>query len=497
MTTIARTAQGRVEGRQKNDVLLFAGIPYAAPPVGPLRFRAAQSHEPWSETRPSKRFGPASPQNPGTGLTGVANTRWDEDCLTLNISTPALDDARRPVLVWIHGGGYRTGQGAIPWYDGSKFARNSDIVVISINYRLGALGFAHLARFGDEFASSGANGTLDQIFALEWVRDNIASFGGDPENVTIAGESAGGFSIGTLLGNQRATGLFKRAIAQSGAAHHTLPVSASEKVTDLFCDLLSIRSAADLKRLTVPEILDAQAKIDKEMNEGIGRTNALGVAVAPLYPTVDGRVIDRDPLEAIRSGLNSEVPVLIGTNSDEATLFGFGELDETKLSRMVAGLGGSDELLDAYRQSRPGASGGELAVAVSSDHMFRIPAIRLAEARFPQSSTTHMYLFDWKSRGFGGKLGATHALEIPFVFDNLDRAGVGAFLGEGPQPQHVADAMHAAWVSFIRNGDPNHEGIPNWPAYDAAERSTLVFGDESELHSDPFAAERRCWHGLR
>ena len=199
--TIAQTAQGAVQGREKDSVLLFAGIPYAAPPVDNLRFRAAQPHESWSSVRPALKFGPAAPQIASGGMTDSASVRWSEDCLTLNIATPALDDRARPVLVWIHGGGYRTDQGAIPWYNGSSFALAGDIVVVSINYRLGALGFADLSRFGEAYETSGINGTLDQITALLWVRDNIGNFGGDPAKITIAGESAGGFSVCTLLGS--------------------------------------------------------------------------------------------------------------------------------------------------------------------------------------------------------------------------------------------------------------------------------------------------------
>ena len=211
MAIIAETSCGRVQGREKDGVLLFAGLPYAAPPIGARRFRAAAPHEGWSDVRDARRFGPAAPQIATGGMTDPAPVRWDEDCLTLNVQTPALDDAGRPVLVWIHGGGYRSGQGAVPWYNGARFAANGDIVAVTINYRLGALGFTDLSRFGAEFATSGLNGILDQITALEWVRDNIAGFGGDPAKVTIAGESAGGFSVGTLLGSPRAEGLFRRA----------------------------------------------------------------------------------------------------------------------------------------------------------------------------------------------------------------------------------------------------------------------------------------------
>jgi para-nitrobenzyl esterase len=497
MNTVTTTTKGKVEGREKEGVLLFAGIPYAAPPTGELRFQAPRPHDQWGGVRPAQRFGPAAPQIPGEGLTSAGPVRWDEDCLTLNISTPAADGKRRPVLVWIHGGGYRTGQGGIPWYNGARFATNGDIVVVSINYRLGALGFAHLARFGEEYATSGVNGTLDQIAALEWVRDNIEAFGGDPENVTIAGESAGGFSIGTLLGSPRAAGLFRRAIAQSGAAHHTLALEAAEKVTDLFCEELGAKTADDLQTASAEEILNAQGKVDAALGQGAGLVNVLGVAVGPFYPVVEGTVLPVSPIEAIQQGASADIPVLTGTNRDETTLWSYGEINEERLRKITARLGGDEQTIETYRSARPDASAADILVAITTDHMFRIPAIRLAEARCANGGKAWMYLFAWESRAFGGRLKATHALEIPFTFDNLDRGGVDAFLGEGPTPQHVADVMHAAWTSFIRTGDPNCEALPDWPAYDTERRTTMTFGDVSEAVDDPSGAERRLWDGLR
>jgi para-nitrobenzyl esterase len=497
VNTIATTTNGKVEGREKEGVVLFAGIPYAAPPVGELRFKAPRPHEPWEGVRAALRFGPAAPQLQGEGLTDRMPVRWDEDCLTLNVSTPAADGGQRPVLVWIHGGAYRTGQSGIPWYNGARFAANGDIVVVSFNYRLGTLGFAHLARFGDEYATSGLNGTLDQVAALEWVRDNIAAFGGDPDNVTVAGESAGAMSVGTLLGLPQAAGLFRKAILQSGAAHGMLPLEAAEKVTDLFCEALGARSAADLLAAPAQDILEAQAKVDADLGRGAGLVNKLGVAALPFSPVVDGSVLPLSPFEAIQRGAAAGVPVLAGTNRDETTLFGYGNIDEERLRKLAVRLGGDEEMIAAYRATRPDASASDILTAITTDHMFRIPAIRLAEARAAHGAKTWMYLFAWESRAFNGRLKATHALEIPFAFDNLDKTGVDVFLGDGPKPQHVADAMHAAWTSFIRTGDPNCEAVPRWPAYDLERRATLVFNDVSEVVDDPAGAERRLWDGRR
>ncbi len=485
MATIAETSSGPVQGREKDGVLLFAGLPYAAPPTGARRFRAAEPHEGWRGVRDARKFGPAAPQTSSGGMTDPEPLRWDEDCLVLNVQTPALDGAGRPVLVWIHGGGYRTGQGAVPWYNGARFAANGDIVVVTINYRLGALGFTDLSRFGKEFATSGLNGILDQITALEWVRDNIAAFGGDPAKVTIAGESAGGFSVGTLLGSPRAAGLFRAAIPQSGAAHHVLPASAGELVADRFLAALGAHDAAGLEAASVEAVLAAQAAVSKDLERGPGLESALGVAVAPFYPPVGSEVLPQMPLDAMRNGLNSHVPVLAGSNRDETTLWGYGEVDEAKLQRTAENLGGPN-VLPTYRRTRPGASPAELMTAITTDHMFRLPAIRLAEAR---PGHTWLYQFNWQSRVPG--LRATHALEIPFAFDNLHQPGVAAFIGAGPSPQHVADAVHGVWTRFIRASEPG------FPPYSQGRRETMVFNDESALEQDPDAHERAIWDGKR
>ena len=485
MDAIAETQSGTLKGRAKQDVLLFAGIPYAAPPTGSRRFRAAQPHDGWSGVRDARKFGPAAPQISTGGMTDPAPVRWDEDCLTLNVQTPRLDDARRPVLVWIHGGGYRNGQGAVPWYNGARFAANGDIVAVTINYRLGALGFTDLKRFGADYATSGVNGILDQITALEWVRDNIANFGGDPAKVTIAGESAGGFSVATLLGSPRADGLFRGVIAQSGAAHHVLPEEAGRLVADRFLDALGTDDAIGVEAASVDAVLAAQKDVCGALEGGPGLAGELGVPVPAFYPVVGSSVLPRPPLEAIRDGLHAEVGLLAGSNRDETTLWGYGDVDEARLMRTAEAFGGTG-LLDVYRETRPEATVEDLMIALTTDHMFRVPAIRLAEAR---AANTWLYQFNWRSRNV--RLGATHALEIPFAFDNLDQPGVDAFIGAGPSPQHVADAVHRTWTRFIREGDPG------FPAYSLARRETMLFDDASAVVPDPGSEERVAWGGLR
>jgi para-nitrobenzyl esterase len=498
--TIAKTKQGDVQGREKDGVLLFAGIPYAAPPTGSRRFRAPEPPDGWTGVRDARRFGPAAPQPREEGLTANRDVHCDEDCLTLNVCTPALDAARRPVLFWIHGGGFRTGQGGIPWYNGTSFAQRGDIVTVSINYRLGALGFAHLEEIGGAaYAGSGLNGIRDQIAALQWVRDNITAFGGDPQQVTIAGESAGGMSVGSLLGCPAAVGLFRAAIPQSGAAHNTLSGEEGAELGRRFAAALGAESVDDLVAAPVERILAAQVEIERRSGRGDFRAwNATGIAGMPFQPVVDGQVLPQPPIDAVRAGLSSKVRVLVGTNRDEMTLFGLGGVDEERLRRIAGRIfADADAALATYRSEWPGATPDELLVAIMTDRVFRIPAVRLAEAQAANGGTAFQYLFTWASRAFDGRLKATHALEIPFVFNNLGRAGVDIFLGPGPTPQALADAMHAAWIAFIRSGDPTCDALGEWPVYDLDRRPVMELGDRIGVRRDPYGATRALWQGLR
>jgi para-nitrobenzyl esterase len=496
--SIATTGSGEVRGREKNGVLLFAGIPYAAPPVGERRFRPPEEPDAWAGVRDATRFGPAAPQLPGDGLVGNPNVRWDEaGCLTLNVCTPACDDARRPVLVWIHGGGFRNGQGAIPWYDGSSFAR-AGIVVVSINYRLGALGFAHLAELGgSDYATSGSAGIQDQLAALRWVRRNIAAFGGDPQRVTIAGESAGGMSVGILLGVAGASGLFRGAIPQSGAAQHVNDAHAGGEVARRFAQALGADSIAEMLAAPVERVLAAQAEVEKLSREG-ELPDAAGIRGMPFMPVVDGAAIREQPIGSIRDGAARGVNVLVGTNADEMTLFGVAEVDDARLERHAARyFPDAARAVAAYRAEYAGATARELALAIATDHVFRIPAVRLAEAHAGSGGRTWKYLFSWKSRAFGGRLGATHALEIPFAFNTLDRPGVDAMLGPGERPDALAQRMHAAWTAFVQRGDPACEQTGPWNCYGPETREVMEFGARVGPLRDPGARTRALWEGLR
>ena len=491
---LVQTTQGPVTGIDDGDVQIFKGIPYAEAPVGPLRWRPPVARTPWPEPRACAHAGPFAPQNqsPLEGLLGGGAPPIGEDCLSLNVWTPAADDARRPVLFWIHGGAFVTGSGATPWYDGSAFATQHDVVVVTINYRLGALGFLHLGDIDPAYEGSGNLGVLDQAFALRWVSENIAAFGGDPDNVTIFGESAGAMSVGTQLGLPASKGLFRRAIAQSGAAGHVHSRESGTAAARAF--LAEVGVAEDelhrLHDLPLEEILRAQDVVNAQRGDVAG-------AGLPYMPCTDGVTLPVPPQDAVAAGSAAGVDLLIGTNLDEMTLFTIADaslasLDDAGLVKRFGLLFGdrAAEAVETYRKDRGDASNGALWNAALSDRVFRAPAARLADAH-ARHGTAYTYLFTWASTAFDGRLGSTHALEIPFVFDNLDATGVAFLTGDTTDEMRaLASWMHGSWASFARTGDPG----PGWQRWDPATRPTMVIaGDRQEVELDPAGHELALW----
>lgn len=507
MDVIASTTCGKVAGFEKDGVLQFRGIPYAAPPVGPRRFEPPAPAEGWTDVRECRSYGATAPQAAGglERMLGAGSIPASENCLFLNVWTPGPDDAARPVMVWIHGGGFQSGSGAVPWYSGSRLVAAGDVVIVTINYRLGVLGFLHL---GDDVPGSGNAGILDQVAALEWVRDNIAAFGGDPAAVTIFGESAGGMSVGTLLGTPGAAGLFRHAIAQSGAAHNAMPAEPADHVTGVVLDELGLErgAIADLREVPVDRLLEAQQVAGRRLQ---GSALVPGSGLLPFQPVVDGAALPRPPLDAIRDGSAADVALLTGTTRDEWNLFhvmaaATGEVTEDELVRRcertfapVHGDGAGAAAVAAYRAHRPDATADEVWVAIQTDRVFRIPAVRMAEAQSQQQPATYTYEFTWASTAFGGALGACHAIEIPFAFDNLHRKGVEVFLGGiDDRARALAAATSRAWLAFARTGDPGHDGLPAWPRYDGARRATMELGATCAVHDDPGATTRVLWDGI-
>ncbi|HYD10721.1 MAG TPA: carboxylesterase/lipase family protein [Acidimicrobiales bacterium] len=500
MATV-QTTSGPVVGLDNGGVQVFKGIPYAEPPVGDRRWRPPVARTPWTEPLECFHTGKLAAQNasPLEGMLGGGAPPIGDDCLSLNVWTPAADDARRPVLFWIHGGAFVTGTGATPWYDGSQFASQHDVVVVTINYRLPALGFLHLGDIAEsaggdskDWEGSGNAGILDQAFALGWVNENIAAFGGDPGNVTIFGESAGGMSVGTQLGLPASKGLFRRAIAQSGAAGNVHAREAATNAARAF--LAEVGVGEDelhrLRELPVEEILRAQDVVNA------ARGNATGGL--PFMPCADGVTLPVPPMDAVASGSSAGVDLLIGTNLDEMTLFTMmdprlASLDDAGLVKLFGTIFGADRAADAvdtYRKDRGGATHGALWNAALADRVFRAPAVRLADAQSAHANA-YVYLFTWASTAFDGRLGSTHALEIPFVFDNLDATGVSFLTGDiTEEMRDLAAWMHASWASFARTGDPG----AGWQRWDATTRpTTVIAGDRQEVELDPSGHELSLW----
>ena len=504
---IAQTTAGAVRGSDEAGVHVFRYIPFAAPPSGGLRFRPPERPEPWSGERDAPPFGPVCLQQPMPGIfaeIGTPTVDAGDDCLSLNIWTPDLG-GQLPVLVWIHGGAFYGGSGTDDVYGGGSFARDG-VVVVTINYRLGAQGYLHLSDHFPELCDSGNAGTLDQIAALEWVQENIQAFGGDPAKVTIAGESAGGMSVATLLAAPRARGLFRAAIPQSGAGHNGISAETASRLAGTLLAELGVRPGdrAALEAVTPQRLLDAQISLGEEIAastdaERFGEMTGNGMWLQPTWGTP---ILPTRPIDAIAEGSAVGIDVLVGTTTEEMQIFVTDipetfahETIERSLNTVMGVVGRSGaEAVATYRRTRPGASDAHIAAAFQTDMMFRIPALRLANAQAKHHDNTWLYEFAWRSTAEGGRLGACHFLELPFVFDQLDNDQARKIAGDPPQA--LADTVHAAWVAFVRSGDPNHKGLPDWPRWDPGRRPTMRLDLEPQLIDDPNPEERALWDGV-
>jgi para-nitrobenzyl esterase len=504
------TRHGRIRGRRAAGLAIFLGVPYARAPVGDRRLRPPEPPDAWSGIRSAQEAGPAAPQNPGlvARLLGAGVDRCGEDCLYLNVWTPACDGARRPVLVWLHGGGFTTGSGSMGVYDGSHLARRGDVVVVTLNYRLGALGYLALSAAADEEGGSFGNlGLRDQIEALRWVRDHIDRFGGDPGNVTLFGESAGAMSVGTILAAPSASGLFARAVLQSGAAGHVHDRETAERVAETFMKEMGFASGnlAAVRGAPVASLLEAQQRTVGALAHG-------GPGLA-FQPVVDGDLLPQRPLDAVRAGVAASVPMLIGTNRDEWKLYGLTDpglasLDLAGLLRRcarnlpggaAAGASRAERLVEGYRRAREGRASlapRDLWCAIESDRHFRYPATQLAEAHAAREPHTYAYLFTWESPALGGVLGACHALDVPFVFGAVAEGAVSEFVGDGPAARTLTERMQDAWLAFARDGRPGHPGLGDWPAYEAGRRATMILGERCGVEDAPQEAERALWDAI-
>ena len=483
-----RTTAGVVRGVAVDDDLrAWRGIPYAAAE----RFRAPRPPEPWAGVREASAFGPLAPQPrsriPGLGAT--RGTRVDEDCLTVNVVAPRAGAAPRPVMVWIHGGAFSVGSGSAPGYAGHRLVRAGDVVYVSINYRLGSLGFLDLTRYSTPERPIESNlGLRDQVAALGWVRDNIAAFGGDPENVTIFGESAGGTSVTTLLAVPSARGLFHRAVAQSPAAHLAYRSERAEEWGARLVGLLGAeeKHAADaLLGASADDLVAAGTALDEWTDQATPGTHCFA-------PVVDGEFLPVHPADAAEAGETHPVPLLIGTNDREATVFA--RTGSTLLPTTRARLDRMFALTDpAARDRILGAYGGRV-VDVAGDHAFWWPSTRIAEGH-SAVAPTFLYRFDLAPRLLR-LLGvdATHTVEMLPVFGEVDSPLARALtaLGGRAALQAVSARMQEHWTHFARHGTP----APGWPAYDAEHRRTLIVNERDRVEDDPRADRRRAWTGF-
>ena len=471
---IVRTTAGNLRGANENGVAVFRGVPYADAPVGDLRFSPPQPPPAWQGVRDARRDGPIAPQARSrlAHVMGDFERPQSEDCLTLTIWTPAVDAGKRPVLVWIHGGAFGSGAGSLPWYSGERFAANGDVVAVSINYRLGALGFLCLPG-----VSSGNLGLLDQVAALRFVRDNIAAFGGDPANVTVVGQSAGASSIAMLMTMPAAHGLFRRAILQStpfGRMARTL--DDAHRIGRRLLEVLGLKpqEADMLKTLPAAKFVAAQgelARLEKKFAD----------AMAPFWPVIDGNVLPTQVASALKSGAGADVDVMLGTTREEmAAFYCIDKEIENAPQAAVEGVfaavfkTGHQQHYDEIRRMRAAGTNAALLGDLMSDAMFRIGTLRMAEWRADQGRPAYLFQFDWQSpAGFE----ACHCLEIPFVFNNFSNWADSPMLkgANAAETAGLAEAMHGAWIAFARTGKPDHARLPAWPPYRREDRMTMRF----------------------
>ncbi|HEX6351514.1 carboxylesterase/lipase family protein [Actinophytocola sp.] len=481
-----RTAAGAVRGRWEDGLAVFRGIPFAAPPVGAARFAAPQPAPRWDGVREAFSFGPTAPQDLGTFRpAGVSLPKPPtDDWLTVNVWTPAPDPAaRRPVMVWIHGGAYKLGSSSQGGYDAKRIARHGDLVVVSCNYRLGIEGFAAIE------GAPANRALLDQVAALEWVRDNISAFGGDPDQVTVFGESAGGGTIAALLAMPSANGLFGRAIAQSVPGTFLSPELAAGVTTAIAAHRGLRPTAADLSTVDPYELaLSGEAVAGAARPAGWGVWAEHGDTL--FAPVVDGEVLPTTPWQALAGGAARDVALITGHNREECRLFMgmFGKLGKITDEDAAWALRvfGADL---PYRSAFPDASAEELYERVQSDWLFRMPTLRLAEAQVAGGGRAHLYELTWPAPGAGGHLGACHGLDLPLLFGTTD-ADLGPLL-LGPEPPaetaRLSDQFRTAWTAFATTGDPG------WPAFDNEQRLTQIFDATPAVTAYPEETSRRLW----
>jgi para-nitrobenzyl esterase len=500
------SATGKLRGARADGIASFKGIPYGAPTAGKNRFLPPQKPAAWAGSRDALALAGRAPQNPPAPQRPELATVWGapdtsamtEDCLKLNVWTPATGAGKRPVMVWLHGGAFSYGSPNTQRVDGTNLARRGDVVVVSLTHRLNIFGHLHLVEIGGaDFARSGNAGVLDLVAALEWVRDNIAAFGGDAGNVTIFGQSGGGGKVSALLAMPAAKGLFHRGIVQSGSTIRVNEPARALAVADAVMQQLGLarNQVAELQNLPMERLLGVIAAAEKTLP----KPRLPLLERYPFGPVVDGVDLPQHPFDPAPA-ISDDIPVMIGGTRHEAAIFLAGDdriwkrtMTESEARTELAKVAGdaADRVLAAYRKANPGMNPAELALTALTGSNFWIRAVLQAERKQARGKApVYMYDFAWETPNYGGALKAPHSVDVPFVFDNLDKIGATA----GPASSRALSAKVAdTWIAFARSGVPHHAGIPAWPAYDPTKRATMVFADECRVVDNPDAEAREVW----
>ena len=496
---VVETRAGKVRGAIIEGITAFKAVPYAHA----ARFQAPGHAVSWPGIRDATGYAGRAPQaglRSGTrpeleNFSGASDsTPETEDCLNLHIWTPGADNAKRPVMVWFHGGAFSYGSANSDRLRGSRMAKRGDVVVVTVNHRLNIFGHLDLSAIGGaEYAQSGNAGVLDLVASLEWVRDNIARFGGNPSNVTIFGESGGGGKVSTLLAMPRAAGLFHRAIIQSGAAVRLRTKERASRLTEIV--MKEIGGLNDLLAAPVASLLGAI----KPAERALGGSPHRLFDRYPFGPVVDGTLLPSQPFDPAAPVISAKIPLLIGDMKDETASFLAPDdlvwnrvLTEDQMVDRVRAIAGpdTDQVVALYRRLYPNASPADRLIATTTDCNFRIRSLTLAELR---GGPTWMYSFEWETPVHGGKMKAPHAMDVPFTFDTIDLTNAT----DGSEAaQRIAATMSGVWAAFARNGVPDHPAIPHWPCYGPVDRATLMLDETCRIENDPRGEARALWQDL-
>jgi para-nitrobenzyl esterase len=485
----AQTTSGTVRGRTEGGLAVFRGIPFAQPPTGRARVAAPQPGIAWDGVREAFSFGSPPPQS---GTYGPAPRPADDDWLTVNVWTPAPDPAaRRPVMVWIYGGAYKVGSADAPGYDGGRLAREGDLVVVTFNYRTGVEGFAQIQ------GAPANRGLLDQVAALSWVQDNIPAFGGDPDQVTVFGQSAGAGSVASLLATPLAAGLFRRAIAQSVPGIYYSPPLAADIAAAIAAELGLRATTDELSGADPMRLVAAADAVNRRLGQYQDRWGQVAQTATPFAPVIDGEVLPVTPWQALAAGAARRVPLIAGHTRDEYRLFlamggQLGTISDEQAAQSLRALGPGPDGEQAYRAAFPGASAESLYELVQNDWLFRMPTLHLAQAQAAGGGAAYLYELAWAAPANGGILGACHGLDGPLVFGNLDEGFAARLIGPPPFPaaEEVSAQFRTAWTRFAATGDPG------WPAYDPQRRLTRIFDLPPAVTAYPEETSRGLWQDL-